>query len=511
MPTALRALALLVLLSVTGWAWGQAEPTKGRRGVADVMPQFEAIVKEAMAKTGVPGVAVAIIDHDQIVLKGFGVRRAGEEAAVDPDTVFQIASVSKPFTTTALAVLVSEGKLKWDDRISDLTPAIRLSDPWISSELRVRDLLCHRSGLPAFAGDMLEDLGYDRPEVLRRLRFLKSGGAFRADYAYTNFGFTLAADSAARSVGTPWEDLIAEKLFKPLGMTATSARFADFEKVKNRAALHVPVDGKMAPRFVRDPDAQSPAGGVSTSARDIAQWLRLHLANGQWNGKPLIAPEVLHETYRPHMVTGFNPATFSQAGLYALGWNVRRDADGRSYLNHSGAFTLGIRSIVALEHKEQAGIAILTNAFPSGLPEALADVYFDLLHHGKVTMDWVAFERKVAKVMEVLKGPERTFKPPEQRTPALPASAYTGAYQSDFFGTLEVVEKDGSLFVALGPKAKRSPLKHYNRDVFIITFANESVEGPGPVLFRIGAGGKADQVFVEAFKEYGEPTFTRAR
>lgn len=510
MSRRVAVLTLVVLLTAQASILAQ-EPDKNR--IRDILPRFEAQVKDGMARTGVPGVAVAIVYRGEVVfVKGFGICRVGDDTKVDADTLFQAASVSKPMTTTLLAALVSDGKIRWDDKVADLDPAFRLSDPWVSRALTLRDLLCHRSGLPEYAGDLLEDVGYDRRAILRRLRYLKGGGDFRAHYAYTNFGFTAAAESAALSVGTPWEDLLAQRLFRPLGMNATSARFADFEKVKNRAALHVPVDGEMMPKFIRNPDAQSPAGGVTTSARDIARWLQLHLAGGKWDGKPLIAADALHETYRPHMVTSFNPANFTHVGLYALGWNVRRDDDGRTYLNHSGAFTIGGRTLVALEHKEQAGIAVFVNAFPSGMPEGLADAFFDLLHHGKPTKDWLETEKQVRGFMAKMKETPRDYsKPPKQVTPSLPLTSYTGTYRNDFFGDLQVSERDGKLHFTIGPKHREFALKHWNRDVFVTTMADESYEGAGAVIFRVDSDGKAAEVTVEPFQAGGDGTFRRVR
>ena len=146
-----------------------------------VLPELDKLVEQTLKKTGVPGMAIAVVCKDQVVyLKGFGVREAGKEERVDADTVFQLASVSKPMASTVLAALVGEGLIDWDDRVIDHDPGFRLSDPFVTREVTLRDLLCHRSGLPDHAGDLLEDLGYDRAEVLRRLRYLKPASSFRS-------------------------------------------------------------------------------------------------------------------------------------------------------------------------------------------------------------------------------------------------------------------------------------------------------------------------------------------
>src|SRR5262249_49330394 len=262
---------------------------------------------------------------------------------------FQLASVSKPITSTILAILVSLGLIDWDDRVIDHDPDFSLYDPWVTRAVTLRDLLCHRSGLPEHGGDLLEDLGYNRAAVLHRLRYLNPASSFRSRYAYTTFGYTAAAAAAARAAGKSWEDLAAEKLYRPLGMKSTSSRFGDYAAAKNRALLHARVEGQWVAKYVRDPDAQSPAGGVSSTARDLAQWMRLQLGGGKFNGKQLIAAKALGETHRPQIVSHrpANPAT-DRAGFYGLGWNVNYDEQGRVRLSHSGGFDLGAATVVGL-------------------------------------------------------------------------------------------------------------------------------------------------------------------
>jgi CubicO group peptidase (beta-lactamase class C family) len=238
-----------------------------REKVKAALPALERLAHQTLKKTGVPGMAIAVVHRDEVIyLKGFGVRQAGKEGPVDADTVFQLASVSKPIATTVLAALVGEKRIGWDERVIDHDPGFRLCDPCVTRVVTFRDLLCHRSGLPAHAGDLLEDLGYGRAEVLRRLRYLKPASSFRSRHAYTNFAFTQAGVAAARAAGKAWEELSALKLYRPLGMKSTSSRFADYVAARNRALLHVRVGGRWAARYVRDPDAQSPAGSAPTPA-----------------------------------------------------------------------------------------------------------------------------------------------------------------------------------------------------------------------------------------------------
>src|SRR5262249_48685281 len=290
------------------------------------------------------GLSIAVVYEDQVVyLKGFGLREMGKTETVDADTVFQIASLSKPVSSTVIARLVSDGIVSWDSKIADLDPGFRLADPYPPAELTIRALFNHRSGLPGTAGDDLEIIGYDRAEILRRLRFVKPSSSFRAGYSYSNFGMTEGGVAAAKATGKSWEDVSEEKLFRPLGMTSTSYRHSDFLKQTNRAALHVPIGGDWVAKVERNPDAQAPAGGVSPTARDLAEWMRLQLANGVYNGETLIKPEAIEQTHMPLMARGVNPVT-GGTSFYGLGWNVEIGRHGVTW-GHAGAFSVGARTV----------------------------------------------------------------------------------------------------------------------------------------------------------------------
>src|SRR5580698_2833874 len=263
------------------------------------LAQLDPYVRSTMDKTKVPGVAVAVIYNDQVVfLRGYGVRKVGEPEQIDPDTVFELASVSKPLASTVLASLVGQGKIRWDDKITDLEPGFELSSPDTTRQVTIRDFLSHRSGLATESGDYLEMLGYSRPPILYRMRYLPLLGEFRKTYAYSNFGYTTGAIAAATKIGKPWETIADEQLYSRLGMTSTSSRFSDYEDRTNKAALHVFLNGEPVNRFVREADAESPAGGVSSSARDLAEWVRMQLNDGKWNGKQVIDAAALAETHK---------------------------------------------------------------------------------------------------------------------------------------------------------------------------------------------------------------------
>src|SRR5215472_15301305 len=270
--------------------------------VQTALARMDTFIQEAMAKTKVPGLAVAVVYQDKVVfLKGYGVRKVGDPAPVDADTVFELASLSKPISSTILASLVGTGDIGWDDKIVDFDPGFALADRAATQRVTIRDMFAHRSGLPTGAGDVLEDLGYSRPEILSRLRFVPLAGQSRTTYHYSNFGMTEGAIAAAKKVGKPWEDIADERLYSKIGMRSTSSRFSDYENNPNKASLHVLENGIYRDRFVRVADPQAPTGGVSSNVRDLAQWMRLQLGNGSVDGQQVATSAALAETHKPQI------------------------------------------------------------------------------------------------------------------------------------------------------------------------------------------------------------------
>ncbi|HEY7060318.1 MAG TPA: serine hydrolase [Chloroflexota bacterium] len=510
----LRVAATLPLLLLPVLAPRPAPAQDAGAGrLAAALAQLDGLAAETLQRTGIPGMAVGVVSRDQVVyLKGFGGREAGTGQAVDADTVFQLASVSKPIASTVVAALVGDGVARWDDRIIAHDPGFQMYDPWVTREVTLRDMFAHRSGLPDHAGDLLEDLGYDRAEVLHRLRYQRPDSSFRSTYNYTNFGLTEAAVAAARAAGESWEDLSAERLYLPLGMTATSSRFADFAAAPNRALLHVLVDGRYVPKYVRQPDAQSPAGGVSSTVRDLAQWMRLQLGGGRVDGRQIITADALAATHVPQIVSNppKDPAA-NRAGFYGLGWNVGYDDQGRVRWSHSGGFASGAATAVYLVPAEQLGIVVLTNAAPIGAPEALAATFLDLALEGRVTRDWAAFLAPFFAAMAESPyghGIDYTQPPPDPRL-ALPLASYVGTYANDLYGDADVALEGDGLVLRLGPARTAYPLWHYDGDVFAYQPVGENAYSPSGVIFQVGPSQTAGSVTVENLDLNGQGTFTR--
>jgi CubicO group peptidase (beta-lactamase class C family) len=252
-----------------------------------------------MREWEVPGLAIAVVKDDSVIFaRGYGVRRLGESAPVDQNTLFAIASTTKAMTAAALGMMVDEERISWDDRVVKHLPGFELQDSYVNREFTVRDLLTHRSGLARH--DLLWIAApFDRDEILRRARHLPSSGRFRADYGYHNIMYIAAGELLATSSGSSWDDFLAERIFQPLGMTRSTTRASVVDTRDNVAVAHTLVNGVVTPLVRRNYDNIGGAGAAWSSALDMAQWVRLHLASGSYNGDQLLSPATLRELHTP--------------------------------------------------------------------------------------------------------------------------------------------------------------------------------------------------------------------
>jgi len=477
--------------------------------VDEAVGKVDGLVGDLMKSTGIPGMAVAIVHGGKtIYARGFGVRNASKGDAqdnkVDADTVFQLASVSKSVGATVVAHEVGDNVVAWDTPVVSRLPWFALKDPYVTSHVTIADLYSHRSGLPDHAGDKLEDLGYDRRQVLERLKYLPLA-PFRNNYAYTNFGVTAAAEAVATAAAKPWEDLSDDVLYRPLGMTATSSRFADFVARPDHAVNHVKVGEKWEPRFQRDPDPQSAAGGVSSSVNDMARWLIMLLGNGTYNGQRIAAPEALLPATTAQVISV--PATTPKArsGFYGYGFNVSVTSSGRTQYSHSGAFSLGEATNFVVLPSEDVGIIALTNAAPIGVPETLTAEFMDLVQYGQIRENWAELYKQAIGWMNNPEGSLLGKQPPASPAPARPLSDYAGVYTSGYWGPAVVSERDGALQLSLGPQNQTFPLTHWDGDTFTFTVTDENAP-PGTISKAVFSGKTLN---LEYFDSDTLGTFTR--
>lgn len=477
--------------------------------VENAVGKLDGLAEELMRKSGLPGMSVAVVHGGRTVYaKGFGVkdnRRPADDPAnaIDADTVFQLASVSKPLAATVVAHQVGVNAVGWDTPIVEKLPWFALADPAVTRMVTVGDMMSHRSGLPDHAGDLLEDVGFDRRYILEHLRDYPLD-PFRISYAYTNYGYTTGAEAAAVGAGRTWEDLSREVLYEPLGMASTSSRFDEYEARPNRAVGHIKIDGGYAPDFVRDPQTQSPAGGASSSVNDMAKWLTLLLGNGTYEGREIVAADAMLPALTPQSVANRASEPAMRSGFYGFGFDISTTSTGRQQISHSGAFELGAGTNVLLLPQADVAIVALTNGSPSGAPETLTAEFADLVQYGEVREDWWTPYHDAFMQMEAPQGSLVGKQPPVNPAPPAPLASYVGEYRNDFWGPARITERDGGLVLAIGPKFT-VPLRHWDGDVFSVSFITEN-SNPGSLSSATFDG---DTLTLEYWNEFGKGVFRR--
>jgi CubicO group peptidase (beta-lactamase class C family) len=467
-----------------------ARPTVDARALA-------AVVQQALRAWNVPGVAVAVVRGDEVVyLKGHGVREVGKKGPVTPDTLFPIASCTKAFTTTAVAILVDEGKMGWDDPVRKHLPWFHLGDALADREVRLRDLMCHRTGL---AGHNLlwYRSSWSPEEVVRRSGKLPLDRPFRTAFQYNSPMFTAAGLAVAAAADTPWDEFIHKRLFEPLGMTGAVCTTTAALKSADLASPHVlGRSGRpegMERYVMRVPD---PAGSVHASARDLARWLRFQMGDGTAGKRRLVSAAALAETHKPHVVIRSRPAERElfpdtvQIG-YGLGW-VIYDHRGRRLVSHGGAID-GFRAHFTLVPEEKLALVLLCNLHDTHMNLALSNSLLDVLL-GLPKKDWNALHQAVL-VRAARAGAERERAALAKRhhgtRPSREPAAYAGEYEHPAYGTVKVTVGGG----ALGWRWNdcRATLEHFHYDTF--TLAAEPV-GPARVTFALGASGAVERMRV---------------
>lgn len=463
--------------------------------------RLDQTVRAALDAWRVPGVAVAIVRDDKVIyLKGHGVRRLGEPVPVTPDSLFQIASTTKAFTTASLAMLVEDGKIGWDDAVRRHLEYFRLSDPLANENVTIRDLVSHRTGMPRHDAFWYKT-SLEREEVIRRLGEARPAKQFRQEYQYQNIQFLAAGELIGKVTGRGWDDFVRARLFEPLGMKNTTTRFAEATARADRAWPHrrLPDASNAAIDWINFENVGG-AGCINSSARDLAQWVRLHLGEGQVDGRRLIAQRHLAETYTPHTVIRPDArarelAPASTQRTYAMGWFIDHYR-GQTLLTHGGALD-GFRALMTLAPEHKLGIVVLANLGPTALPQALTNALVDQLL-GLGARDWnTELLAVVARHDEedAAKKKARAAKRVLTSKPSLELARYAGTFRAGGYGTLTVHHSSGKLSIEC--LTLQAPLEHYQYDAFVGRAgspANPHPFGDEELAFHLDADGEVASV-----------------
>lgn len=447
---------------------------------------FDEFVTEKMAEYEVPGAVVGIVEDDEVVyLKGFGVRELGNPETVDPDTRFQIASVSKFVTGTAIGTLVDEGKLDWDTPVVNYLPGFALKDEYAGEHATIRDLLAHRTGLGAYNGDLLGRLGYSNSEMLYRLRFLTPAASFREKYLYSNAGYFIAGEAAAEVDGRSWEELTEARILVPTGMTRSGASHETMYLDENHVAGHDGSGDEL--RVIALEDAGFPAAGqVVSTGRDMTQWIRMMLNKGSIDGKQILKPETVEQICAASLVAGPSGPLRDPNGAVGLGCDSYNFL-GERIIEKNGALD-GVRSVVILIPEKNAGLVVIANKQLTVFPETIRDEFLER-YVGSSGVDLQAREKKNQQGWySLVKKAER----PSDAGPAtIGPEAIAGTYMSELYGNMQIEQGADSseMTVEIGPGRYPATLTHWTDDTWYLSFPNPD-DSPGFLTFTTGSKGQ---------------------
>lgn len=464
-----KVLVLVLLLL------GSALGSTALRAQSPNLERLDALFASAQQEWPVPGFAVVIVkDGETVLMNGYGERELGGGEAVDENTLFAIASNSKAFTSAALAMLVEEGKMSWDDGVQEHLPYFQVYNPYVSQEMRIRDLLSHRSGLGTYSGDLLwYGTGYTAEEVVRRTRFVPQAGAFRASYGYSNLMFLAAGEVVAAVSGMPWADFVESRILRPLGMNRTVTSVDDLPGVENVATPHKNFTDRIQPIEWYNWDGMAAAGGIISSVADMSRWLELQLGNGEANGLRLFSEANSWNMWTVHTARAVsagsrssNPSTHFRG--YGLGWSLN-DYLGRLIVSHGGGYD-GMFSQVVMVPEENLAVAVFTNSMTSisgAVTNTVLDAYLGGDDRNLLTANLPAwkmgrarFEARQDRFVE-----ERV----EGTSPSLAMDDYAGTYGGPMYGDATVTLEDGGLVLRLLPNPDLvADLTHLHHDTFLL-------------------------------------------
>ncbi len=464
--------------------------------IQDFVPDLEDEIARGMTAFDAPGLAIGIVYQDKLAYaRGFGVRRRKTDAPVGTRTVFQIGSTTKAFLAATLAMMVDRGRLRWDDRVVDLDPDFALSDPWVTREFRVFDLLAQRSGLPPYANDALGTFGLDQAALIRSLRYVAPVSSFRSTFAYTNITHMLAGRIVAKAAGAAdWNAVLQKELLGPLGMGDSSFTAAAIASAPDHAEGHLwaPSGSVEVPFTQIFPYDFGGAGDINSTIEDMAQWLRLQIGRGSLRGHSYVSAAGMAATRTPKVAV-------SETQSYALGWVVRQSPNGTVIWHNGGTTAFG--AFVGFLPDHAAGVVVLTNTTNVGLPDAIGAWVTDRMLANPAA-DYIDSSLKRAEDQATASA--RTFMQPAKPRPAPPLPPLAGDFANPAIGRASVAVDGTRLAMTLEGTEARFAIEPWDGDVFTARllaegrFAGIAANlGPLPnafVQYQIGDAGRLDRL-----------------
>jgi CubicO group peptidase (beta-lactamase class C family) len=505
-----RTVSIIFVLSLAATVLGQ--PLSERK--------IDRLTERVMQEFNVPGIAVAVVKDNRVIhMKGYGVRSIATGEKTDVHTLFAIASNTKAFTSAALGILVDEGKLRWDTKVTEIIPEFRLYNSYVTEDFIIKDLLTHRSGLGEGAGDLMgwpDSADFSTAEIIHNLRYLKQTSPFRTRYDYDNMLYIVAGEIVARVSGQSWEEFVESRIMKPLGMNESAASFRRIKDRTNIIDAHVPVDGRLQVVPKQEAKRHNSVGGIYSNVSDMSRWVMMQINRGRYGDGPdkkIFSEEVHREMWTPHTVKPVGRGTpyRTNFAFYGLGWNLS-DINGYLQVSHTGGHA-GIVTQVTMIPELKLGIIVLTNqeevsAF-TAITNSIIDGYLGIRNQDRVKE---LKDRMLQQQYEAREVTDRVWATVEAKSkessPEVDPGEFKGTYSDVWFGDVIISEENGRLrFRAVKSPRMRGEMFHYTANTFIVKWDDRSLNADAFAVFTLDREGKPASFTMEAISPLTDFSF----
>ena len=483
-------------------------------------PQIDALVEKVLKAFDVPGISVGIIKDDKLIFaKGYGVRSLDSKKPMDENTLVGIASNSKAFTSAALGILIDEGKLKWDTKVTDIIPEFKMYNPYVTEEFTITDLLTHRSGLGLGAGDLMmwpDSSNFTKADIIHNLRYLKPVSSFRTKYDYDNNLYIIAGEVIARASGMSWEDFIEKRIMQPLSMTKSAASIYRLKDKTNIINAHAPIDGKVQVIKTDWSETANAAGGIYSNITDLSKWLIMQMNNGKYGdglNKKLFSEDVHEDMWSPQTIIktrGGGPYN-THFVSYGLGWGIS-DVKGMKQCSHTGGLA-GIVTQITLIPEIKLGIIVLTNqqsgAAFTAITNTIKDSYLGVTGQNRVQQMVDRVQKGEAEANKITSEIWSKIEAQQKmKSNSVAIDSFTGTYTDAWFGDIIISNTKSKMRF----NSKRSPrlkgdMFYYKANTFVVKWDDRSMDADAFLVFSLDAEGKADGIKMSAISPLTDFSF----
>ena len=482
--------------------------------------QIDSLTELVLKTFNVPGIAVGVVKDGKLIhAKGYGVANLSTGKKVDENTLFGVASNSKAMTAAVLGQLVDEGKIKWDDRVTDNIPEFKMYDPYVTDAFTIRDLLTHRSGLGLGAGDLMmfpDGSNFTKKDIIHNLRYLKPVSAFRTKYDYDNNLYIVAGEVAERASGIKWEDLVEQRIMKPLGMQKTAASLYRLKDNSNAVRPHAPVNGKLQVLDIDWSESANAAGGIWSNVTDWSKWVIAQMNHGKYGEglqNKIFSAEVHEETWTPQTVIKAGTAApyNTHFAAYGLGWFLS-DVKGYKQVTHTGGLA-GMVTQVVMFPELQLGIIVFTNqqmgAAFNAISRTIQDSYLGVSGYDWVKIMKERVDKGEAEAKKIGDDVEKDMQTQLSKAGGkFNFQPYLGIFRDVWFGDIEISMKNGKAWL----DCKRSPklsgeVLPYKGNSLIVRWADRTLDADAYLMFTTDMDGKLSGLTMKAISPLTDFSF----